>query len=354
MGTKVYVASIVGVLLVIAVVIGTVAMTKNTNGEKENEKNKFVSTKYVTDFCAPASYKDACLKSVEPVANNSTATPKDYIKAVIHATIEEVQKAMNVTKGMYIDKKIDPFHHMAVEDCKELLEDAIDELQASFSMVGDSELHTLNDRVDELLNWLGAVYSYQTSCLDEFEKPEYKSAIENGMVNATQLTHNAVDIVAAMSEVLKAFDVDFHLKPNTSRRLLEVYEMGHDSYPAWFQVADRMLLAAHRGGIMKPNAVVAKDGSGQFKTISEAIAAYPPNFKGRYLIHVKAGVYDEQVTIDKNKLNIFIFGDGVGKTIVTGHKNYGIMKIQTSNTATFSKYLLLRMSNYSLRAVILV
>ncbi|XP_057790366.1 pectinesterase 4-like [Salvia miltiorrhiza] len=96
------------------------------------------------------------------------------------------------------------------------------------------------------------------------------------------------------------------------------------------------LLAKHSGGQLVPDVVVAKDGSGKFKTISEALNAYPPKFKGRFVIHVKAGVYNEQVIVDKKKPNVFIYGDGIAKTIVTGSKNYGIMNIGTMHTATFA------------------
>ncbi|GFQ05420.1 putative pectinesterase/pectinesterase inhibitor 45, partial [Phtheirospermum japonicum] len=70
-----------------------------------------------------------------------------------------------------------------------------------------------------------------------------------------------------------------------------------------------------------PNIVVAKDGSGQFKTIGEAIAAYPAGHQGRFSIYIKAGVYDEEVKIKESWPNVLMYGDGIGKTIVTGSKS---------------------------------
>ncbi|KAL3531567.1 hypothetical protein ACH5RR_010889 [Cinchona calisaya] len=342
MGTEGKVAvSAVSLILVVGVIIGAVAVVRHGEESKAHNGNGSGTTssmKSVTTFCASTPFKDACARSVESVANNATATPKDYLMAAIQATIQEVRKAIEVTNTTKIDPKEDPFHHSALENCKELLGYAVDELQASFSTVGNSELHTLSDRVDQLLNWLSAVYSYQTSCLDGFEKAEYKNALENGMLNATQLTNNAVDIVAGISDLLKSFNNATQLNNFTNqRRLLQDYEfvMGHDGFPTWFRFEDRKLLAGHHR-LLTPNAVVAKDGSGRFKSISEALAAYPPNFKGRYIIYVKAGIYAENVIVDKNKPNVFIYGDGAGRTIVTGGKNFALMHIQTSNTATFA------------------
>ncbi|GKC55929.1 zinc finger MYM-type protein 1-like protein [Tanacetum coccineum] len=68
---------------------------------------------------------------------------------------------------------------------------------------------------------------------------------------------------------------------------------------------------------------VAQDGSGDYKTISAAIAAVPKLRKGnsRFVIHVKVGVYKENVEIKKRIRNLMIFGDGMGSTIVTSNKN---------------------------------
>ncbi|KAL5538069.1 hypothetical protein UlMin_042279 [Ulmus minor] len=93
-------------------------------------------------------------------------------------------------------------------------------------------------------------------------------------------------------------------------------------------------MLASTGGAT-PNAVVAKDGSGQYKTIEAALAAYPKNHKGRYVIYVKAGKYDEYITIPKNQINVYMYGDGPRKTIVTGSKNFRD-GVSTFRTATFS------------------
>ncbi|KAK4483719.1 hypothetical protein RD792_010921 [Penstemon davidsonii] len=50
-----------------------------------------------------------------------------------------------------------------------------------------------------------------------------------------------------------------------------------------------------------PNATVAKDGSGNFTTVSEALNAMPEKYTGRYMIYVKEGVYEENVIVTKKK-----------------------------------------------------
>ncbi|CAI5995899.1 unnamed protein product [Closterium sp. NIES-64] len=63
---------------------------------------------------------------------------------------------------------------------------------------------------------------------------------------------------------------------------------------------------------LTPNAVVGKKE--KYKKISGAIKAAPS--KGRFVILIKAGVYKEQLSIDKE--GIILIGEGKDKTIITG------------------------------------
>ncbi|EXB75640.1 Putative pectinesterase/pectinesterase inhibitor 28 [Morus notabilis] len=226
---------------------------------------------------------------------------------------------------------------MSLEDCKDLMQFAVDELKDSFSVVGDGDLHAVHDEEAELMNWLSAVVSYQQTCLDGITDPDTKKEMSDGLVNAGELTSNALAIVSAFSDILGAFKIPFHFNSSSafSRRLLEAEE-DDKVYPSWFSAADRKLLGSRGGGNLAPNAVVAKDGSGQYKSIGEALAAYPKDLKGRYVIYVKAGVYDEYITVTKNQVNVFIYGDGPRKTIVTGRKNFRD-GVSTFKTATCSR-----------------
>ncbi|KAK6118148.1 hypothetical protein DH2020_048132 [Rehmannia glutinosa] len=327
--------SLVSLLLLVGVVIGVMVVLKTNGSPHGHENNNNSSMKMITSICQLTDYKEACAISLESTAKNSSATAKDYIQAVVGAPLDEVAKAIEAATKVNVSNETDPYEYMGVQDCKDLLEYAVDTLQASISLVGDSDLHTIEDRGHELLSWMTGVYALQTTCRDQIEKPEYKSAIENGMLNATQLTHNAVNVLAELSQVLRLFNVQLPDQNVTTassshRRLL----MSSGGYPAWFKSDDRKLL--EKQGIIRPDAVVAKDGSGQFKTIGDAVAAYPANHQGRFVIYVKAGVYDEQVIVPKKNINTFIYGDGIDRTIITGRKNYGKMKVKTMNTATFA------------------
>jgi pectinesterase len=93
-------------------------------------------------------------------------------------------------------------------------------------------------------------------------------------------------------------------------------------FPSWVRSSDRRLLQASAKEEIKANVVVAKDGSGNYKTVKEAVESAPNNGKNRYVIYVKKGKYKENVEIGKKKKNVMIVGDGMNATIITGSLNF--------------------------------
>lgn len=97
------------------------------------------------------------------------------------------------------------------------------------------------------------------------------------------------------------------------------------------------LLAAWKAETSKADYVVAQDGSGNYKTINEAVAAIARSGRNRperVVVHVKSGVYKERVEIRRDLKNIMFVGDGIDRTIVTGSRSVQDGST-TFNSATF-------------------
>ncbi len=76
------------------------------------------------------------------------------------------------------------------------------------------------------------------------------------------------------------------------------------------------------GHVVKSDFVVAKDGSGDFFTVQEAINASPDYIKQTgTTIRIRPGVYDEKVIVPACKERLHIFGDDPKTTVIT-HGNY--------------------------------
>lgn len=87
--------------------------------------------------------------------------------------------------------------------------------------------------------------------------------------------------------------------------------------------------------------VVAKDGSGDYYTVGEAIAAASTNSSKRQVIYIKPGTYYEKITIPSNKPFITLVGDSAESTIIT-YDDYAGKKLEdgsemgTQNSASFT------------------
>ncbi|RDV15311.1 pectin esterase [Pontibacter diazotrophicus] len=75
----------------------------------------------------------------------------------------------------------------------------------------------------------------------------------------------------------------------------------------------------------KHDFVVAKDGSGDFLTVQEAINAVPDFRKNQTTIHIKNGVYKEKLVLPPSKTAVKFVGEDVQKTILT-HDDYAAKK----------------------------
>lgn len=86
--------------------------------------------------------------------------------------------------------------------------------------------------------------------------------------------------------------------------------------------------------------VVAKDGSGDFTTVQDAINAVPDFRKNQTVIYIKNGIYKEKLILPATKTNVKFIGQHVDSVILTyddfasKHNRFG-EEIGTSGSASF-------------------
>lgn len=84
-----------------------------------------------------------------------------------------------------------------------------------------------------------------------------------------------------------------------------------------------------------PDVTVCKEDGECVKTVQEAVNMAPDNeWDKRFVIKINEGVYEETVRVPFEKKNVVFLGDGMGKTVITGSLNTGLLGITTYNTAT--------------------
>ncbi|KAL5101137.1 hypothetical protein RYX36_005464 [Vicia faba] len=120
-----------------------------------------------------------------------------------------------------------------------------------------------------------------------------------------------------------------------------------DYIPVKEKESERVTILEEKNGLLESWSVtkheadltLTQDGSGNYRTIKEAVDALASrghNRPSRFVIHVKAGVYNEKVEIGSKLHNIMFVGDGIDRTVVTGNRN--VKNVGTTlNSATFGK-----------------
>ncbi|CAN5458353.1 hypothetical protein BH10ACI2_BH10ACI2_03370 [soil metagenome] len=78
-----------------------------------------------------------------------------------------------------------------------------------------------------------------------------------------------------------------------------------------------LILTAHAAFAQKADITVAADGSGNFKSVQEAIDKVPADNGKRFVIAIKPGVYKEQIRIAANRPYVSLVGTDAEKTILT-------------------------------------
>ncbi|CAK7333358.1 unnamed protein product [Dovyalis caffra] len=322
------VSSLVLVAMVVAVAVGIGGSHRESKPESSHEGQISTTSKSIKAICQPTDYRETCEESLSKAAGNTT-DPSKLVQAGFKVAIEALQNAVNNSATLKELAK-DPMARQALDNCRELMDDAIAELEHSFDEIESFQVSKFEEYVNNLKVWLSAAITYQQTCLDGFENTTGPAGdkMKEFLMASNQLTSNGLAMVDGITSILK----DLQIPGLTSRRLLEA----DDKFPSWVTAGKRKLLQETPATI-KPEAIVAQDGSGQYKTIAEAVKNIPKKKNETFVLYIKEGVYKEQVILSRSHTHVLMIGDGPTKTKITGNLNYA-NGVQTFKTATVCKY----------------
>ncbi|XP_061350475.1 probable pectinesterase/pectinesterase inhibitor 46 [Gastrolobium bilobum] len=318
--TIISLSTIVLIGIVCAAVFGTVAR----NNSKDNKAQTFSNA--VSAVCDVTLYKDACYRSLSPLVHSGQVQPVDLFLLSINVALTEVSRAVQYFSDQGVFSGLnDNNTKQAFQNCQDLMGQAIDHLNSSLSAGGNSSFLVV---LDDLRTWLSAAGTYQQTCIDGIEeaKEELKNSVVSNLKNSREFTSNSLAIVTWLDKAASTV--------NLRRRLLSLPYQNEE--PKWLHSKDRELLQTDYLK-RKADIVVAKDGSGKYKTISAALKKVPDKSDKRTVIYVKKGVYYENVRVLKTKWNVMIIGDGMSATIVSGSLNF-VDGTPTFSTATFAVF----------------
>lgn len=214
-------------------------------------------------MCRGALNTKACQEFVSEVVSDGV-TPPDATLLLQKFLIEQ---AHHMNRAILQTKKVKNQRNEQNEqgplaDCLELFDLSIDLVFDSIKALGNqgSTSHA------NAQAWLSGVLTNHVTCFDGLNSFGRKSIGAN-LEDLISRASASLAMLAAVSEPDKEM----------SRPL-------RGNLPSWITPADRKLLQSTANAI-KADLVVAKDGSGNYKTVADAIAAAPDKSKKRYVIY---------------------------------------------------------------------
>ncbi|KAI4337183.1 hypothetical protein L6164_015630 [Bauhinia variegata] len=237
--------------------------------------------------------------------NPSALTKSKYLKVPLQEFENSMNSAMkrvrSVVSVMSNTKYVSNANVNATADCLELLDSAWELLDCAITALqnhGETEVDCeckTGDVISDVKSWLSGALTNLATCIDELSDTNHisKDSVSPSMHQLEIILHN----LSAM------------VKPQST----------NSGTPSWVEPHVLRLIQADD---IKPNITVAADGSGNFTSITQATQTAPNKSQYPYLIYVKKGIYNEYIEIKKNLWNIYMIGDGINQTIITGnHSN---------------------------------
>ncbi|KAM0017579.1 putative pectinesterase [Helianthus debilis subsp. tardiflorus] len=309
---------------VIGIAVGVNSRTSNNTKPVNKLAIKSESTAHdiVKSSCSVTLHPDLCYSTIStiPEMAKKVKTPKDVVILAVEKTKEIVQRNYFTIKKLTVRTGLTKREKVALHDCLETVAESLHELDDVVRYLKTYQPKKLTrGYVDDILTLMSSTLTNQETCIDGFShdkhEKEFRKSLIAGEIHGGKLCSNSLALIKNMTDT-DMIDQD-SVNVVNGRKLVEDENVDGVKWPEWLSVGDRRLL---QSGTVTANVVVAADGSGDFTTVSAAVAAAPSS-SSRYVIRIAAGVYRENVNIPASKRNLMFLGSGRTSTIITGSRS---------------------------------
>ncbi|XP_062209276.1 pectinesterase-like [Phragmites australis] len=283
--------------------------------------------------CDGTLYPDLCLSTLADIPDLHKKPLPDVICAAVNRTEDVVTATASNCSSYLRDRTLTARDRLAISDCMELFSTTMDELQATTADLespaasnGSVSPGARRATMDHVMTVLSAAITNQYTCLDGFAYQNggrVRRYIEPTLHHVSRMVSNSLAMAKKLPGAGPGAPTPSPLTAQAEtvrRQPFMGYGQMVKGFPRWVRPGDRRLLQAPAVSITA-DAVVAKDGSGNYTTVSAAVAAAPANSAKRYVIYIKAGAYMENVEVGKKHKNLMFIGDGMGKTVIKASRN---------------------------------
>ncbi|TMW84427.1 hypothetical protein EJD97_025230 [Solanum chilense] len=296
-------------------------------------------------ICKSTPYPSFCKSSVLPPSESpNNENVYSYGRKSIRKSLSSARKFLSlIEKYLRKSKQLTITAVRALEDCQFLAVLNMDYLSSSLKTVNATSNILPVLLADDVQTLLSAILTNTQTCLDGLQETSSAWSLRNGLVaplsNDTKLFSVSLALFTKGWVPIKKNKSKFHrVDKNLFKNGRLPLKMSQRNQAIFERVGRRKLLQEDEQIVVSDIVVVSQDGSGNFSTINDAVAAAPNNTKaesGYFLIYITQGVYEEYVSIAKNKKYLMMIGDGINQTIITGNHSF-VDGWTTFNSSTFS------------------
>ncbi|KAL6271864.1 hypothetical protein ACE6H2_028775 [Prunus campanulata] len=284
-------------------------------------------------------------KSVLP-HNQTAGNVYYYGRFSVRKSLSQSRKFLNlVDKYLKRRSSLSLTAVRALEDCRLLAGLNMDFLLNSFEMVNKTNKTLSNLKADDVQTSLSAILTNQQTCLDGIQSTAAAWSLKTGLSAPNDTKFYSVSLALFTKGWVPKEKMSKTWKPTRKQRGFKngrlPLKMSSRTRAVYEGITKRKMLQTETeddGVLVSEVVTVSQNGTGNFSTINDAIAAAPNNSAstdGYFLIYVAAGVYEEYVSIAKNKKYLMMVGDGINQTILTGNRSV-VDGWTTFNSATFA------------------
>ncbi|KAF1873220.1 hypothetical protein Lal_00016361 [Lupinus albus] len=268
-------------------------------------------------WCNQTPHPESCEYYTSKTNNYQEITHKSLFRLMLVQLVLK-QVLIMQSEAQDFEQSLKNKKHKALHnDCLDLYENTIFHLNRTIECMDGKRSCSPVD----VQTWLSTAHTNIQTCQTE-------ATIVNAVdFKVSKLSNNVTELISSSLAINAGF-----LKKKANHH--HISKGKRKKFPSWVSSDDRKLLKSRSS--INADLMVAKDGSGHFMNIQDAInEAAKRESKTRFVIYVKKGTYAENIKVDVNNENIMLVGDGMKKTIITAidGSNFIARDISIQNTA---------------------
>ncbi|KAJ3695755.1 hypothetical protein LUZ60_001132 [Juncus effusus] len=295
--------------------IKTHSKSKHHSKSKTHPETNTLNPSKLKSLCESTPFPSTCLSSMDISVSLNLST--NILSLVLQSLLSAISSVSSVSPLLSTASHT-PYliasQQGSLQDCQDLHESTLSSLSHASSLV---KSNSPDKYLPDIRAHLSAALTNKATCLDGLDGSHglMKQRLVSSLTSAYQPVSNALSLMSKVG-------------PRKKGRKLSMI-----NFPTWLPRRDRKLLQSDDdngdnngdgdANGYDPSSIitVAKDRSGNFTKIGDAIAFASNNNDDRVIITIKAGIYEENIYIDKNKTNIVLIGDGKDATVITGSRS---------------------------------